>query len=58
MAFDTLVVNGRVVTATDTYSSDVAISGGKIEAIGKNLPRDNTKKVIIGSLAEASTTRV
>jgi dihydropyrimidinase len=46
MGFDTLVVNGRVVTATDTYSSDIAINGGKIEAIGKNLSRDNSKKVI------------
>ncbi len=46
MGFDTLVVNGRVVTATDTYPSDIAISGGKIEAIGKNLSRENAKKVI------------
>jgi dihydropyrimidinase len=46
MGFDTLIVNGRVVTATDTYPGDIAISGGKIEAIGKNLPRDNTKKII------------
>jgi dihydropyrimidinase len=46
MGFDTVVVNGRVVTATDTYSSDIAISGGKIETIGKNLPRENAKKVI------------
>src|SRR5262249_10217411 len=46
MGFDTLIINGRVVTATDTYSSDIAISGGKIEAIGKSLPRDNAKKII------------
>ncbi len=46
MGFDTLIVNGRVVTATDTYPGDIAISGGKIEAIGKKLPRDNTKKII------------
>src|ERR1700758_3173453 len=46
MGFDTLIVNGRVATATDTYASDIAISNGKIEAIGKNLPRDNTKKII------------
>ena len=46
MGFDTLVVNGRVVTATDTYPSDIAINGGKIEAIGKSLPRENTKKII------------
>jgi dihydropyrimidinase len=41
-----LVVNGRVVTATDTYSSDIAINDGKIEAIGKNLSRENAKKII------------
>ena len=46
MGFDTLVVNGRVVTATDTYSSDIAISNGTIEAIGKNLPRENATRVI------------
>jgi len=46
MGFDTLVVNGRVVTATDTYPSDIAISAGRIEAIGKNLSRENTKKII------------
>ena len=46
MGFDTLIVNGRVVTATDTYPSDLAISQGKIDAIGKRLPRENTKKVI------------
>ena len=46
MGFDTLLVNGRVVTATDTYASDIAISNGKIEAIGNNLPRDNAKKII------------
>src|SRR5271167_2176383 len=46
MGFDTIITNGRVVTAADTYSSDVAISGGKITAIGHNLPRDNATKII------------
>src|SRR5215467_6877452 len=46
MAFDTLIINGRVVTATDTYASDIAISGGKITAIGQNLPRENAGKII------------
>src|SRR5437588_4872980 len=46
MGFDTMIVNGRVVTATDTYASDIAVSNGKIEAIGNNLPRDNAKKII------------
>jgi dihydropyrimidinase len=46
MGFDTLITNGRVVTATDTYSADVAISDGKIEAIGRGLPRENAAKIL------------
>ncbi len=45
MAFDTIIVNGTVVTATDTSAADVGIAGGKISAIGKALPRD-AKKII------------
>src|SRR5947209_3931674 len=46
MAFDTLIVNGTVVTAADTYPADVAISGGKIMAMGQGLPRENTTRII------------
>jgi len=46
MGFDTIIANGRVVTATDTYTSDIAISQGKITAIGQNLPRENAGKII------------
>src|SRR5437870_13683916 len=46
MAFDTLIVNGTVVTASDTYPADVAITGGKVTAIGKDLPRENTTRVL------------
>ena len=46
MSFDSVIINGRVVTATDTYESDVAINNGKITAIGQNLPRDNATKII------------
>src|SRR6202451_1652418 len=46
MTFDTVIINGRGATATDTHTSDVAISGGKITAIGQNLPRDNATKII------------
>src|ERR1039457_1474132 len=45
MAFDTIIVNGTVVTATDAYAADVAIEGDKVVAIGKALPRD-AKKII------------
>src|SRR5258705_7870029 len=46
MGFDSIIANGRVVTATDTYTSDVAISQGKITAIGQSLPRENAGKII------------
>src|ERR1700691_1542345 len=46
MGFDTLIVNGRVATATDTYTSDVAINDGKISAVGQTLPRENAGKII------------
>ncbi|MBZ5520949.1 MAG: dihydropyrimidinase [Acidobacteriia bacterium] len=46
MAFDTLIVNGTVVTATDTYVADVAITNGKITALGQGLPRDNSTRVL------------
>src|SRR5271163_2844160 len=46
MGFDTIITNGQVVTAADTYASDVAISDGKITAIGQNLPRNNATKIV------------
>lgn len=46
MAFDTIITNGRVVTATDTYESDIAIREEKIAAIGQELPRENAAKII------------
>jgi dihydropyrimidinase len=46
MGFDTIITNGRVVTASDTYASDVAISNGKIAAIGQSLPRENATRVL------------
>src|ERR1051326_6875175 len=46
MLFDTLITNGTVVTATDTYPAEVAISGGKIVAIGQGLPRENAARIL------------
>lgn len=46
MGFDTIIADGSVVTATDTYAADIAIEGGKIVAIGKELPRQNAGSVI------------
>jgi len=33
MRFDTVIRNGTVVTAIDTYASDIGILDGKISAI-------------------------
>src|SRR5690348_10228770 len=49
MAFDTIISNGSVVTATDTYVADVALRDGKIAAIGKDLPRQNATQVLEAS---------
>src|SRR5580658_5012935 len=46
MGFDTIIVNGRVATATDTYVGDVAINQGKISAVGQSLPHENAGKII------------
>src|SRR5271157_3874330 len=46
MGFDTIIGNGSVVTATDTYVADVAITDGRIAAIGKDFPRENAGKII------------
>src|ERR1700693_6476158 len=49
MGFDTIIKNGSVVTATDTYTADVAIARGKINAIGTDLPAQNAGKVLDAS---------
>src|SRR5436853_7397275 len=46
MGFDTLIVNGTVVTATDTYVADVAITDGKIAALGQSLARENAQRIL------------
>ena len=46
MGFDTIIKNGSVVTATDTFTADVAISNGKITAIGADLPAQNATKIL------------
>jgi len=46
MTFDTIIQNGSVVTATDTYRADIAIASGKIAAIGKDLPTQNASHLL------------
>src|SRR5215210_3832473 len=37
MTFDTIIRGGTVATASDTFSCDVGVSGGRIAALGENL---------------------
>ncbi|MGA8678265.1 MAG: dihydropyrimidinase [Candidatus Acidiferrales bacterium] len=46
MRFDTVIRNGTIVTATDTYVSDVGIVDGKISVIGADLPVSAAGKLI------------
>jgi dihydropyrimidinase len=46
MRLDTIIRNGTVVTATDTYKSDVGIGGDKVVAIAQELNAENATKVI------------
>jgi dihydropyrimidinase len=46
MRFDTLIRNGTIVTALDTYAADVGINDGKISAIAAQLPIENAGRVI------------
>jgi dihydropyrimidinase len=46
MKFDTIIKNGIVLTATDTYKADVGISGETITAIAAALPMEGAGKVI------------
>jgi dihydropyrimidinase len=49
MGFDTIIKNGSVVTAIDTYTADLGITDGKVSAIGKDLPVQNAGEVIDAS---------
>ncbi len=49
MRFDSVIRNGSVVTATDTYASDIGIADGRITAIAQSLPIENAGKVMDAS---------
>jgi len=49
MGFDMMIKNGSVVTATDTYVADLAISEGKIAAMGTDLPAESATRVLDAS---------
>ncbi len=46
MRFDTVIRNGVVVTATDTFASDLGIVGDTIAAIAQQLPIEGASRVI------------
>src|ERR1700680_524319 len=46
MGFDTIIRNGTILTATDTYAARNGITSGQIATIGKDLPIENASKLI------------
>ena len=46
MRFDTIIKNGTIVTATDSYAADLGISGETFSAIAAQLPAENASRVI------------
>jgi len=46
MSFDTIIQHGSVVTASDKFVADVAVSNGKIAAMGSDLPTQNASRLI------------
>jgi dihydropyrimidinase len=46
MSFDTIITNGTIATAVDTYNADIGISDGRISAIAASIPREQGKKVL------------
>ena len=46
MKFDTIIQGGAIVTASDTYQSDLGISNGRITAIAQQLPKESATQVL------------
>ena len=46
MRLDTIIRGGTIVTASDTYKSDVGITGDKIVAIAQELNPENATRMI------------
>src|SRR5579863_10372549 len=46
LQFDTVIKNGTIVTANDTFASDLGLTNGRIAAIADALPVENAGKVI------------
>jgi dihydropyrimidinase len=46
MQFDTIIQGGTIVTASDTYASDLGVKDGRITAIAQDLPKESAKQVL------------
>ena len=46
MQFDTLIQGGTIVTAADTYKSDIGIKDGRIAAIAASLPPESARQAL------------
>src|SRR6202790_2174051 len=46
MHFDTVIRNGTIVTASDTFAADIGIIGDKVSALAAQLPIENAGQVI------------
>lgn len=42
---DLIIKNGTIVTSTETYKADIAVSDGKIAAIGTNFPEEGAQVI-------------
>ncbi|MFQ5778238.1 MAG: amidohydrolase family protein, partial [Terriglobia bacterium] len=46
MHFDTLIQGGTIVTASDTFVSDLGLADGRIVALAQQLPPETARTVI------------
>ena len=44
MGFDTIIRNGTIVTATDTYAGDIGITNGQVVSIVQGTPQSKTRQ--------------
>jgi len=49
LTFDTIIRNGTIVTASDTYVADIGVANEKISAIAAQLPAENAGRVLDAS---------
>ncbi len=49
LTFDTIIRNGTIVTASDTYVADIGVASEKISAIAAQLPAENAGRVLDAS---------